>query len=55
MALADAVLVVSAYRSTKESVITRMTTGMNKAGIPITGLIFNKKQYPVPDFIYRRI
>ncbi len=53
--LADAVLVVTAYRSTKESVITRMTTGLNNAGIPITGLIFNKKKYPVPDFIYRRI
>ncbi len=53
--LADAVLVVTAYRSTKESVITRMTTGMNNAGIPITGLIFNKKKYPVPEFLYRRI
>jgi protein-tyrosine kinase len=53
--LADAVLVITSYRSTKESVISRMTTGMNKAGIPIAGLIFNKKKYPVPEFIYRRI
>jgi len=53
--LADATLVVTAYRSTKESVIARMTTGLNGAGIPISGLIFNKKQYPVPEFIYRRI
>lgn len=53
--LADAVLIVTSYRQTKSSVLQRMTNGFNSAGIPVTGLIFNKRRFPVPEFIYRRI
>lgn len=53
--LADAVLIVTSYRKTKSSVLQRMVSGFNQAGIPVTGLIFNKRRFPVPEFIYRRI
>jgi len=53
--LADAVLVTTSYRKTKSTVLNRMLQGFNQAGIPVTGLIFNKRRFPVPEFIYRRV
>jgi Mrp family chromosome partitioning ATPase len=53
--LADSVMIVASYRSTKSAILNRMTDGFRTAGIPMTGLIFNKRQYPIPEFIYRRV
>lgn len=51
----DAVLLVTGYRSTKREILDRMLRGYQSANIPITGLVFNKHEYPIPNFIYRRL
>ncbi len=51
----DAVLLLASYRRTKREIMQQTLRGFRAAGIPITGLIFNKQDYPIPDFLYRRL
>lgn len=51
----DIVLLLASYRSTKREILQQTLRGFKHAGIPVTGLIFNKQEHPIPDFIYRRL
>jgi len=53
--LSDVVLLVASYRSTKREILDRLLKGFESANIAITGLIFNKQEYPIPGFLYRRL
>ena len=53
--LSDAVIVLATYRSTKREILSRMLKGFRNANIPVTGLLFNKQEYPIPEFLYRRL
>ncbi len=51
----DLVLLVASYRSTKREILRQTLRGFKQADINIDGLVFNKQEYPIPDFLYRRI
>ncbi len=51
----DLVLLVASYRSTKREILRQTLRGFTQAGIEVSGLIFNKQEYPIPDFLYRRL
>lgn len=51
----DAVLLLASYRRTKREILLQTLRGFKSAGLPVTGLIFNKQEYPIPDFLYRRL
>ena len=53
--LSDSVLILASYRKTKREILDRMLKGFQAADIPITGLLFNKQEHPIPEFFYRRI
>jgi len=52
---ADAVLLVASYRHTKREIMLQTLRGFKSAGIPVTGLVFNRQEHPIPDFLYRRL
>jgi len=51
----DAVLLLASYRRTKREILLQTLRGFRAAGIPITGLVFNKQEHPIPEFLYRRL
>jgi MinD-like ATPase involved in chromosome partitioning or flagellar assembly len=51
----DAVLLLASYRSTKREILLQTLRGFKAAGIPISGLVFNKQEHPIPEFLYRRL
>lgn len=51
----DATIIVTSYRKTKREVLDRMLKGLAVAQVDVTGFVFNKKEYPIPGIIYRRI
>lgn len=51
----DAVLLVAGYRHTKREVFSRVLKGFDQAQIPIKGVLLNKKEHPIPEFLYRRL
>ncbi len=53
--MSDSILILASYRKTKRQILDRMLQGFQAANIPITGLLFNKQEHPIPEFFYRRI
>jgi len=53
--LSDQVILVTKYRSTRREILGRVVQGFDQSEIKISGLVFNDMQYPIPDFIYRRL
>ncbi len=51
----DLVLLLASYRSTKREILQQTLRGFNRAGVEVSGLIFNKQEHPIPDFLYRRL
>jgi Mrp family chromosome partitioning ATPase len=51
----DKVILVTKYRSTRREILSRVVQGFEQADISISGLVFNNMQYPIPEFIYRRL
>jgi len=51
----DTVFIVTSYRRTKQEILERVLNGFRNAGISISGILFNKREFPIPDFLYRRL
>lgn len=51
----DLVFLVASYRSTKREILRQTLRGFKQADVKIDGLVFNKQEYPIPEFLYRRI
>ena len=51
----DAVVVVVRHGSTKREVVRRTKEIIERAGGKILGIVFNRRTYPIPGFIYKRL
>ena len=51
----DLVMLLASYRSTKREILQQTLRGFTRAGVEVSGLIFNKQEHPIPDFLYRRL
>ncbi len=51
----DAVVLVVRHGSTRREVVRRSKETIERAGGRILGVILNKRKFPIPEFLYRRI
>jgi capsular exopolysaccharide synthesis family protein len=52
---ADAVVIVVKHGSTKREVARRTKELVERAGGRVLGVVLNKRKFPVPEFLYRRL
>ena len=52
---ADSVIITIEAEVSRRPLVIQMTDALNKAGIQIGGVIFNKRKYHIPAGIYRRL
>jgi protein-tyrosine kinase len=52
---ADAVVMVVRHGKTKREVVRRTKENIERAGGKILGIVFNRRTYPIPGFIYKRL
>jgi protein-tyrosine kinase len=51
----DAVVIVVKYRSTRREVVRRTKEMIERAGGRVLGVVLNKRKFPIPEFLYRRL
>jgi capsular exopolysaccharide synthesis family protein len=51
----DAVILVVKYGKTRREVVMRSKEIIERAGGRLLGVVFNKRTYPIPNFVYRRL
>lgn len=51
----DGTILVIKANYTRREVIQAAIKILDQAGVPISGLILNERQYVIPDFVYRRL
>jgi capsular exopolysaccharide synthesis family protein len=51
----DAVVMVVKYGSTRREVVRRAKETIQRAGGNLLGIVLNKRKFPVPEFLYRRL
>jgi capsular exopolysaccharide synthesis family protein len=51
----DAVVMVVLHGSTRREVVRRSKETIERAGGKILGVILNKRKFPIPEFLYRRL
>jgi capsular exopolysaccharide synthesis family protein len=51
----DAVILVVKHGGTRREVVTRTKDIVVRAGGKILGVVLNRRRYPIPDFLYRRL
>jgi protein-tyrosine kinase len=53
--LVDAVIMVVRHGSTRREVVRRSKETIERAGGKILGVVLNKRKFPIPEFLYRRL
>jgi len=53
--LVDAVVMVVRHGSTRREVVRRSKETIQRAGGKILGVVLNKRKFPIPEFLYRRL
>jgi len=53
--LVDAVVMVVRHGSTRREVVRRSKETIERAGGKILGVVLNKRKFPIPEFLYRRL
>jgi len=53
--LADGVALVLEGNSTRREATRSAVQGLEKSSVRLLGVVFNKRQFPIPDFIYKRL
>jgi capsular exopolysaccharide synthesis family protein len=51
----DAVVMVVRHGSTRREVVRRSKETIERAGGKILGIVLNKRKFPIPEFLYRRL
>jgi capsular exopolysaccharide synthesis family protein len=51
----DAVVMVVLHGSTRREVVRRSKETIERAGGKILGVVLNKRKFPIPEFLYRRL
>ncbi len=51
----DTSILVLRAASTKGGVVNRAVDSLANAGVPVLGLVLNRRRFDIPEFIYRRI
>jgi capsular exopolysaccharide synthesis family protein len=51
----DAVILVVKHGGTRREVVKRTKDIVVRAGGKILGVVLNRRRYPIPDFLYRRL
>jgi capsular exopolysaccharide synthesis family protein len=51
----DAVVLVVRHGKTRREVVVRTKEIIERAGGRLLGVVFNKRTFPIPDFVYRRL
>jgi len=51
----DAVILVVKHGGTRREVVKRTKDIVVRAGGRILGVVLNRRRYPIPDFLYRRL
>ncbi|MFH1313602.1 MAG: CpsD/CapB family tyrosine-protein kinase [Candidatus Eisenbacteria bacterium] len=51
----DAVVLVVKHGKTRREVVMRTREIIERAGGKLLGVVFNKRTFPIPDFVYRRL
>jgi protein-tyrosine kinase len=52
---ADAVVMVVKYGSTRREVVRKTKEMIERAGGKVLGVVLNKRKFPIPEFLYRRL
>ena len=52
---ADAVVMVVKYGSTRREVVRKTKETIERAGGRVLGVVLNKRKFPIPEFLYRRL
>ena len=52
---ADAVVMVVKYGSTRREVVRKTKEMIERAGGRVLGVVLNKRKFPIPEFLYRRL
>jgi capsular exopolysaccharide synthesis family protein len=53
--IVDAVVMVVRHGSTRREVIRRSKETIERSGGKILGVVLNKRKFPIPEFLYRRL
>jgi protein-tyrosine kinase len=51
----DAVILVVKHASTRREVVIRARDIINRAGGKILGVVLNRRRFPIPEFLYKRL
>jgi Mrp family chromosome partitioning ATPase len=51
----DAVVLVVRHGSTRREVVRKSKEMIERAGGRILGVVLNKRKFPIPEFLYRRL
>jgi capsular exopolysaccharide synthesis family protein len=51
----DGVIVVIRHGSTRREIVKRTTEIVERAGGRVVGAVLNKRRFPIPEFLYRRL
>jgi Mrp family chromosome partitioning ATPase len=53
--MVDAVVLVIRHGGTRREVVRRAKETVERAGGKILGVVLNKRKFPIPEFLYRRL
>jgi Mrp family chromosome partitioning ATPase len=51
----DSVILVVKHGSTRREVVVRTREIITRAGGKILGVVLNRRRFPIPEFLYRRL